>query len=197
MVCRLSALSGSQWKVKRVKKWSIFKVFTIHVLANSKFTSSSSRLHTESRCWPDTRVQSAARSCRRGIEYLWSICNLWNSHSISLYLINFSALFFHALQQCIMRTAPLNSVKHHHHHHSDVATETVRKIALETNSITDSYETDAAAAAMTMQRQRNMDNHESFLICPGRQAVKLSSTTHHDSVSLTCCDTNSMIETMR
>lgn len=82
----------------------------------------------------------------------------------------------------ISKIAPAN-MKHHHH---DVPAETSRRIALETNSITDSYETENAAAALTMQKQRQpkLENHESFLICPGRQAVKLSPAMNHGSVSI-------------
>lgn len=39
-----------------------------------------------------------------------------------------------------------------------------QRIALETNSITDSYETQPS----------NMDNHESFLVCPGKQPIKIA-----------------------
>lgn len=50
------------------------------------------------------------------IEYLWPIYNLWNSHSVSLYLISFyqSTLFpflIFALKQCIMRFEQLHQVQ--------------------------------------------------------------------------------------
>lgn len=39
-----------------------------------------------------------------------------------------------------------------------------QRIALETNTITDSYET----------QSKHLDNHESFLVCPGKQPIKIA-----------------------
>lgn len=73
-----------------------------------------------------------------------------------------------------------------------------RRIALETNSISDSY--DDKKVEVTRNRNRHhpnqhpqtLENHESFLVCPGKNPVKVSSD-EIGSVSIRVILSNSII----
>lgn len=59
----------------------------------------------------------------------------------------------------------------------EMPSEQSRRIALETNSIIDSYDNKNAGKATSMPRHHHhhqpMENHESFLVCPGKHPQKV------------------------
>jgi hypothetical protein len=68
-----------------------------------------------------------------------------------------------------------------------------RRIALETNSISDSYDDQNVVVGRNRHHhQQTLENHESFLVCPGKHPVKVSAEDI-GSVSIRVVLSNSII----